>query len=322
MSENKFELIENEDESVDVQFKEINPNVDDQLDAAPSDDRGDDEKQVQLSAEEKVRQYLESDKELKEYGEDVQRRINKLTYNWRESERREQAALDYAQKVHQENLSLRDQQMQQDGVVLDEHKTRLEAQLETAKRQLKEAYETQDAGLIAEANQNIAQYAADLRSAEHTEHRFKRNQQKQQQQPQPYGQQQYPPPNYRPQHYPQQQQQMPQPDEKAEKWATRNKWFGEDRVMTNAAMTIHQELINEGYAPESDTYYTTLDNRLRENFPHKFQPVKPHVDSNVTPTSNSNPSRKSNKRNVKLTASQVNIAKRLGVPLEEYAKYV
>jgi len=307
--------IEIESESLDNE----NPNVDDQLAATTTDDEG-----IKLTAEERVKEYLEADEELKEYGDDVQRRINKLTYNWRESERREQAAVEYAQKVHTENDELRTQQQQQDGVFINEYKGRVEAQLETAKQQYKEAYEAGDPGLITEANGNIARYAAELNTAEQTEHRYKRNAQ----QPPPVRpQMQYPqaqpqaqPPMQQQPVYPQQQQ--PQPDAKAEGWAEKNKWFGEDRVMTTAAMGIHQDLVQNGYAPESDEYYNQINSQMRKNFPHKFTPPKQQVTQTVTPGATNAVVRKAGKKHVKLTASQVNIAKRLGVPLEEYAKYV
>jgi hypothetical protein len=290
-----------------AQAQESNPNVNDQLGAiAPEID--DEQIEEKLSAEDKVKQYLESDEELQDYGDGVQNRINKLTYNWRESERREQAAVDYAQKVQAEMQGLRDKQTQQDGAFINEYKGRVESQLDGAKRQYKEAYELGDADLIADANTAIARHSTELVNAEQTENRFKRNAT----QPQQPAQQQF-----------QQQPQQPvqrAPDVKAEGWAEKNEWFGQDAVMTNAAMTVHQELVQNGYAPESDQYYQQIDKRMRSNFPHKFEKPRQQGQQQVTPGGNA--VRKNGKRSVKLSASQVNIAKRLGVSLEDYAKYV
>lgn len=296
-----------------------NPNVDDQLATAPSDD-GD--TSAKLTAKERLAKFLDEDEGAKEYSDGVQKRIDKLTYNWRESERREQTAIQYAQNVHQENEGLKAQRQQQDGVFINEYKGRVEAEVDTAKRQYREAFDTGDSELIAEANANLSKRSAELNSAEQTENRFKRNSQRQ------APQQQYAPQQPQQQYAPQQQQYAPQqpaaePDAKATAWAEKNKWFGEDKIMTNAAMSIHSDLVTEeGFATESDGYYAELNKRIRKNFPHKFQTPKQTGDQVVAPggTQAGNPSR--GKRTVKLSPSQVNIAKRLGVPLEEYAKYV
>jgi GH15 family glucan-1,4-alpha-glucosidase len=123
----------------------------------------------------------------------------------------------------------------------------------------------------------------------------------------------------------QQQQQMPKPDPKAQTWAEKNEWFGSDRVMTTAAFAIHQQLVDEeGFDPNTDEYYTEVDSRIRKEFPHKFQTAKNSGGGSQVASASSSASRsnKQGRRSVKLTHSQVAIAKKLGVPLEEYAKYV
>jgi pyruvate/2-oxoglutarate dehydrogenase complex dihydrolipoamide acyltransferase (E2) component len=120
-------------------------------------------------------------------------------------------------------------------------------------------------------------------------------------------------------------QQRPQPDPRAQDWAEKNAWFGDDKIMTTAAFTIHQQLVEEeGFDPKSDEYYTEVDSRIRKEFPHKFQTAKKSGGAQVAAAaaSASRSTAKSGRRSVKLSHSQVAIAKKLGVPLEEYAKYV
>jgi hypothetical protein len=129
----------------------------------------------------------------------------------------------------------------------------------------------------------------------------------------------------KPQAQPQRQAQPPKPDPKAQSWAEKNEWFGQDRIMTTAAFAIHQQLIeDEGFDPSSDEYYNEIDGRLRREFPHKFEKAKKSGGASQVASAGNSASRstKQGRRSVKLTHSQVAIAKKLGVPLEEYAKYV
>jgi hypothetical protein len=304
-------------ESDDSTNSSDNPNVADQLAVTPGAEEGANE-EPKLTAEERMEQLMEGDEELKDYGQGVRKRINTLTYNWREAERQKDEAIRYAQKVQQEAQALRGRQHEQDGAYLGEAKARVEAQLDTAKRQLKEAHNLGDADLIADANANIGRFAAELAQVEATETQYKRRPAQPEQPPAQY---QQPPPQ---QQYQQPPRQPAQPDPKANAWAEKNKWFGEDEVMTNAALTIHNTLVTqEGYEPHSDEYYNQIDSRLRKNFPHKFQKPRNDGQQMVTPGSNaSTTGRKGGKKQVRLSASQVAIAKKLGVPLEEYAKYV
>tara|TARA_R110002096_G_scaffold190674_3_gene371840 strand:- start:2470 stop:3444 length:975 start_codon:yes stop_codon:yes gene_type:complete len=322
-TEELVDVGDNDELEVDIELDDeesnitpVNPNIADQL-AAPAEGEADEDKRTPA---EKLEAYMEADEDAAEYGRDVRKRINKLTYEKHEAERREKAAIEYAQGVQGENTTLKSKQQHQDGVFLNEHKGRVTAQLEQAKQQYKEAHQSGDIDLITEANQNIAQYAAELTQADQTEARFKRTVSRPQAAPEPA---------YQPAPSAGYQEQAPrQIDAKAESWATKNEWFGNDSDMTDAAMQIHTSLVTqEGFLPTGDAYYTELDTRMRKNFPSKFGTTpKPRMGNGqpaVTPGGGGNPpARKPGKKNVRLSASQVAIAKKLGVPLEEYAKYV
>jgi hypothetical protein len=298
--------------------EETNPNVIEQLADADEEVEA---KADERTPEQKIKDYLDSDEELKEhYSRTVQKRIDKLTYEKHEAERREQAATDYARGVQSEIQNLKTKQQHQDGIFINEHKGRLEAQMEAAKQSYRDAVNQGDPDLIADANTLLSQTAAELAQAKQTETRFERFIKT------------TPAPSetiipYEPEP---RQPVQPQPDEKAEAWAEKNTWFGEDEDMTQAALAIHKKLVTEeGYIPTGDGYYAELDSRLRKNFPANYksaQPVEtPEISgqTTVTPTSSASSTPKvRGKKNVRLTSSQVAIAKKLGVPLEEYAKYV
>jgi len=317
-----------EDESaVDITLEDdVNPNISDQLqttaEAPETDDfdSDDEEEKVELSPEEILEAFLKDHPEVRELrSKDIKGRIDRLTYQQKEAERREQAAIEYARNVQKENAELKSKQQHQDGVFINEHKARLEAQLATAKEQYKDAQEAGDPELLAEANVLLARTSAELAQAEQTETRFQR-----------FIRSSKPPEEtlvpYAPEPSP---NQRPPVDAKAEAWAKRNEWFGEDEEMTQAALSIHNQLVTqEGYIPTGNGYYAELDSRLRRNFPDKFEKpatstAAPQGQQVVTPpSSTSNMRNPRGKRNIRLTPSQVSIAKKLGVPLEEYAKYV
>ena len=253
-----------------------------------------------------------SEDELEQYSESVQRRISKLTNRFREEERQRQAAIEYAEAVKQQNEELRARLDKLDQSYVGEFGNRVEADAAAAKEAYRKAYEDGNADAMFEAQQRISQIA--LEQARYEE--AKRRNEERQQQPAP-----------EPQAAPQRQQQpaVQQPDPKAEAWAGKNEWFGTDQTMTYAAFGIHRQLIEEeGFDPSSDEYYSELDNRIRTEFPHKFAEAKrdsgPRVASAGSTASKS--SSPKGRRTVKLTPSQIAIAKRLNVPLEEYAKYV
>jgi hypothetical protein len=251
--------------------------------------------------------------ELDQVSENVQKRIAKLTAKMREAERREQAAIEYARSVQAKAQDLEQKLVVTDHSRLNEAKTRLETQQATLRSIIKRAREEGDIDTETEAQQRLAELSYEQRQVSDWI---------EQQKSQPVQQQQ---PVYQP---PQQQRQQPAaPSAKADAWAESNPWFGQDRTMTYAAWGIHQTLVDEeGIDPESDEYYTELDNRLRNEFPNKFQSAqtnnrqRSNVPS-VAPASRSS-GVNSARRTVRLSPSQVAIAKKLGVPLEEYAKYV
>lgn len=316
----------NDEENVDVEIeateeeqeeaKLANPNVDDQLKKASSSD---DVTPDDSTPEDRAENFSE-DKE--EYSKKVEKRIKKLTYQMHEEERQKQAALDYAEQVKQENEQLKARQVNQGAAFLTEQQNRLKSEIERAKDLYKEAHRSNDGELLAEATQNLTNFSTQLANVEAHLNRTKQQMNK----PQAALTQQQP---YKPaaQQQPQPRQQQPQnaPDPKAEAWAEKNEWFGEDEVMTNAALTIHRSLVQEeGYLAEGESYYEELDQRMRKNFPHKFKVAAPRSNGGgaVTPVGNTRNTVRNGKKTVTLTPSQISVARKLGVPLEEYAKYV
>jgi len=246
------------------------------------------------------------EEELEEYSQSVKRRIDKLTRKMREAERREQAAIEYAKKVQEENknLNVMSQATSKERVASDEQS------LQSTEQLLKTAY-TQavtegDVEKQMEAQQRIAQLAIEK---ERLSLRKRKVEQQSIKKEEPVEE----PWNNQPQTAPQ-----PQPDPKAQEWAQDNKWFGEDKAMTYTAMSYHDELVNEGFDVSSEEYYTEIDRRIRKEFPHKFEDKSKPRQKVASATRTSATGR----RTVKLTPSQVAIAKKLGVPLEEYAKHV
>ena len=247
--------------------------------------------------------------ELEQYSESVQRRISKLTNRFREEERQRQAAIEYAEAVKKQNEELRARIDKLDQSYVGEFGNRVEADAAAAKEAYRKAYEGGDADGMFEAQQRISRIA--LEQARYEE--AKRRNEQRQTQPDPSPEPAAPP-----------QEQPQQPDPKAEAWAQKNEWFGNDQTMTYAAFGIHRQLIeDEGFDPSSDEYYSELDKRVRTEFPHKFAEAKRDTGPRVA-SAGSTASKSSSKgrRTVKLTPSQIAIAKRLNVPLEEYAKYV
>jgi len=249
--------------------------------------------------------------ELDSYSKGVQSRIKKLTEKYRQEERDKAEALRVSQELLDENKKLKSRVQALDTGYLSEYGTRLESQTDAAKRLYKEAYEAGDSDKMLEAQQLISTIAVE--QSRYNTAKARADQQAKtavQEQPKP---QQTP------------VQQRPQPDPRAQDWAEKNAWFGDDKIMTTAAFTIHQQLVEEeGFDPKSDEYYTEVDSRIRKEFPHKFQTAKKSGGAQVAAAaaSASRSTAKSGRRSVKLSHSQVAIAKKLGVPLEEYAKYV
>ena len=263
--------------------------------------------------EEKVTQSS-GDEELDSYSKGVQSRIKKLTERYRQEERDKSEAVRLSQQLIDENNKLKTRVKALDTGYLSEYGTRLESQTEGAKRVYKEAYEAGDTDKMLEAQQALSNIAVQQQQYNTAKARAE------QQAKMPVQQQQQPVQ----QPVQQQQQAAPVPDAKAVAWKDKNKWFGQDKIMTTAAYTVHQELVEEqGFDPNSDEYYTEVNRRMRGEFPHKFQATKSGGGSQVASAGNSaSRSTKTGRRTVKLSHSAVAIAKKLGVPLEEYAKYV
>ena len=258
--------------------------------------------------------------ELDSYSSTVQKRIDKLTARLHEAERRENAAFEYAKNVQAQKDTLEKAFHQTDSARITETRGRIETQILALKQVIRKAREEGDLDTETEAQQRLTGLSMDqVRLSEATQRRAAA------------------PPEQAPQQAPQQaqaprQQQAPQLDPRAEDWAERNEWFGKDVVMTSAVRGIHVQLIqNEGFDPSSDEYYDEIDQRMKDLFPERTggrtrPPAQTNSRSNRPVQTVASATRatgtQSARRVVKLTPSQVSIAKRLNVPLEEYAKYV
>jgi hypothetical protein len=249
-----------------------------------------------------------NEEELEDYSDSVKKRINKLTGKLRESERREKAAIDYAQKVANENKTVKTKLNSLDSSYLEQYKARTEAETVQAKKTLQQAIEAGDVDAQVEAQAALSRLAIDQqRHAETTQERELEKKNPTQETPVPAP--------------------AKKPDPKAESWAEKNPWFGVDEPMTYASFGLHRRLVTEGFDPNSDQYYTEIDKRIRNEFPHKFKDEGGSVNGSNEPvqrvaSASRGSAAKSGRKTIRLTPSQVHIAKRLGVPLEEYAKYV
>jgi hypothetical protein len=264
--------------------------------------------EVQEEPAQETKQESEPE-DLTEVSESVKKRIDKLTRKFREAERREQAALDFAkglQKKYDDSVTKYDST---DEKYLKEFDARVDAQREQVKKKLKDAIESNDAEAIMQANDELTQLTVEKEKARikmaDREARLKQLEEQ----------------KNAPKEEPTQEQQVEQsePSARAKDWASKNAWFGNDKIMTNAAMTVHEDLVGMGVDVESDEYYNEIDKRMKDNFPHRFasqeqrRPVQKVASAGRS---------QQGRRSVRLTKSQVAIAKKLGVPLEEYAKFV
>jgi len=256
-----------------------------------------------------------SSDEMDDYGNKVQSRIDKLTKRLREAERREQAAVQYAQGVQKEAQTQAARSNQLDTGYVTEFADRVEAQMTQAKNELKQAMDLGDVDKQVEAQAKISRLSIEEeRAASHKAQRERLQQEMQAQGVDPNQ------PQMPQQPMPRQPAPPRQPDPKAKDWAEKNEWFGTDEPMTLTSFSIHRKLMEEGFDPQSDSYYSEVDKRMRDTFPHKFeQQVSP---SQTVASANRAAPGKARKGSVRLTPSQVAIAKKLGVPLSEYAKYV
>ena len=288
------------------------------------DDKGEPEK-VEAPKEEKIEvekvegeepeaakeEKKEEKDELKEYSEGVQKRISKLTRKMREAERQREEAVQYAQSITQQKNQAEKRLFKLDKSYVSEFESRVTTSLAAAKQALKNAIESQDVEAQISAQEQLATLSVEnarLNALKANEVNTPKEKEVRV--------------------TPQQQQPQQQSDPRAEEWAASNSWFGNDTAMTYTAFDIHKKLVEEeGFDPKSDEYYEEVDSRIRLEFPHKFDKVEGSTTERARPAQNVASAKRSapttgRKKTVRLSPSQVAIAKRLGVPLEEYAKQV
>ena len=242
----------------------------------------------------------------------VQKRIDRLTKKMRSAEREREEALNYARQVQSEAEELRKRMDALDNNYVQEYSSRVETQVATAEQELARAIDLGDTNGVIEAQRKLTSLALENDRAKQAKMQQDRMRQQAEQQAQIAAAQ------------PQQRPQPKRPDPQAEQWASRNAWFGQDEAMTYAAFGIHKKLVEEeGFDPTSNDYYTELDRRMADEFPHKLKSNggSKRPAQTVASVSRGSSGRSSGKK-VRLTPSQVAIAKKLGVPIEEYAKYV
>ena len=249
----------------------------------------------------------ETETGLQDYSDKVQKRIKKLTFQAKEAERRERAAVDYAKGLKNKYDSAEKKFEETDTNYLNEYNARIDSERDRAKSELKVALDSSDSELIMEAQDKLTKLAVEKEKGfmipADKELRKKEIESRPEEKPEVL---------------------QPPISGKAQQWATDNEWFGSDRVLTSAAMGIHEDLMQEGIDLESDGYYNQINKRMKEYFPQKFAESSTEEKTKAAPVQNvASVSRRSGgRKSVKLTKSQVVIAKKLGVPLEEYAKYV
>jgi len=250
---------------------------------------------------------VEEKQELEQYSEGVKKRIAKLTKKWREAERQKEAALDYAKGVKTEHDTIKTRMSKLEPSYVTAVENRVKSGLEASKAQLLRAREAGDINAEVEAQKEIARLGVEESKVYNLKNKLSENKEKDVRTPSL-----------------DQALRTPPSDPKAEEWAEKNEWFGKDNAMTYTAFDYHKKLTEEeGFDPKSDDYYTEIDKRMRLDFPHKFD-RKSLSEGTTKPTTQLVASAKRSvqpgRKTVRLTSSQVTIAKKLGVPLEEYAK--
>ena len=274
----------------------------------PEDKTYENEKKVKLEEKKSDEKKPEEKDELKEYSEGVQKRIAKLTRKMREAERQREEAVQYAQSVNKQKNKVETRLSRLDKSYVSEFESRVKTSLAAAKLALKNAIESQNVEAQIAAQEQLAHLTVE--NARLSAMKIEDEEEIVEKQI-----------NVNPQQQPQQQQSDP----KAEVWAAKNGWFGNDTAMTYTAFDIHKKLVEEeGFDPKSDEYYEEVDTRIRLEFPHKFDKIQDNTTKRAKPAQNVASAKRSastgRRKIVKLSPSQVAIAKRIGVPLEEYAK--
>ena len=297
-------------ENVEVENETIqdSPKSDDTSEKSDVKSDVQDSKQEKSDEKQETKVEEKKEEELEQYSEGVQKRIAKLTKKWREAERQKDAALDYARGGQVELSHLKNRLTKLEPSYVSAMEDKVTAGLEAAKAKLAAAREANDINAEVDAQKMIAQIGVEetrvaaLKShAEATKERMKLSRGT---------------PSL------DQSLQTPPADPKAEAWAEKNPWFGQDSAMTYTAFDLHKKLTEqEGFDPNSEEYYAEVDKRIRIDFPHKFDRTEPKESTKVTQTvASATRSVRPGRNTVRLTSSEVAIAKKLGVPLEEYAK--
>ena len=292
---------EKETESVEVSNDKVEESVE-------SNDSS--EKPVEQPAVAAEESKTEEDKELEQYSKDVKRRIAKLTGKWREAERQKDEALGYAEKMIIAKKKAEAKLSKLEPGYLKSTEDSIVSGMQAAQAKLAAAREAQDLAAEAEALTAISELG--YKKAKFEEAKIAQEEYEKKQESKPNS-------DINLERKPAAQG---TPDPKAEDWASKNAWFGQDTAMTYTAFDLHKKLTeDEGYDPSSDEYYTEIDKRIRLEFPHKFDRKDPtETTKPVQTVASAKRTTKTGRRTVKLTPSQVAIAKKLGVPLEEYAK--
>jgi len=269
------------------------------------------DKTYENEREVKLDDKKENTEELEQYSDSVQKRIAKLTKKWREAERQKDEALSYAERTIKEKKQTEEKLKKIEPNFLSVSEESITSGVEAAKAKLAAAREANDLSAEADAMASISELG--VKKARLEEAKLARENLEKQPQARPEV-------NLR-----RQQAAQGSPDPKAEAWSEKNSWFGQDTAMTYTAFDLHKKLTeSEGFDPSSDEYYSEIDKRIRLEFPHKFGNTNSSGENTrpapVQTVASAKRSTKSGRKTVRLTPSQVTIAKKLGVPLEEYAK--
>jgi hypothetical protein len=290
---------------VDVSIEEVKEEA--VIDTAPETETTEHETVVEEEVKEEKTDPEKQDEVLEDYGKGVQARIAKLTRKMREAERREASAVEYARALETKRQLENERFKKVDLDYSKKFENSLKTGMESAQKDLAMAIEAGDAAAQVEANKKVASLAFENARME---------QQKQS------VEQEVPVELSDGGRLPRQTpRSLPEADPEAEDWASKNTWFGKDRAMTFTAFEIHKDLVEkEGFDPKGDEYYVEIDKRIRVDFPHKFGNTDTTTSKPVQSVASANRSVKQGRKTVRLTSSQVAIAKKLGVPLEEYAK--
>ena len=297
---------------IDTSGPEVDVDIEEKKDEAvieteaPKEETPEQETAKDETAKEIKKEQKQEDSKLEDYSKGVQSRIAKLTRKMREAERREDAAIQYAQALEKKRQLDQERFQKVDADYSKKVEEHVKTGMESAQKSLAQAIEAGDAAAQVEANKRIAELAFE-------------NAKIQQRVVQDEKPAQLSDGGKLPERTP---QSLPEADPMAEDWAAKNRWFGTNRAMTFTAFEIHKDLVEkEGYDPKSNEYYEEIDKRIRVDFPHKFdnsgdiQTTRP-----VQSVASANRSAKTGRKQIRLTSSEVAIAKKLGVPLEEYAK--